>query len=164
MISSFNNIEDYITGGYDTSAFTSTALTIINTIQITSGDIKSGETFTISAGFQKTGASTYNIYFYYNTATTLTGAVKLATASATTTDTSPTVIRTIRPYAGDPTFLDHLTPTFVSYDDWGISTVALSTTVLNNDIETVTGYFIVAAQRTSVSTVPLINNFFIVEL
>jgi hypothetical protein len=164
MIRSFNNISDSIVGDYDTSAFTSTAQTILNTITINPGDIKSGETFTVYAGFQKTGTSVYDIKLYYNTATTITGAFILGSVTAASGDTSPTFTRTLYPYAGDPTFIDSLTTTFNSYDDWGVYATSLSTTVLNNNIETNTGYFILTAQRTSVSTVALINNFFTVEI
>lgn len=163
MITAFNNKSDSIVGDYDTSAFTSNVETILNTITINTGDIKSGETFTVYAGFQKTGTSVYDIKLYYNTATTITGALLLGSVTAASGDTTPTFTRTFYAYAGDPTFIDSLNPSFNSYDDWGNYTTPLSTTVLNNDIETTTGYFMITAQRTSVSTIALINNFFTVE-
>ena len=167
MIRNFNtNIDtSFFNPASDTTGFTSTAETIVRSISFNPGDIMSGYTFTITAGFKKgvTNGSTYQIKLYYNTGVTLTSALQLATVTTASGDSTPTLIRTMKAY-GDPTFIDSFQPTASSYDDWGDSTSSLDTTVLNNSIETDGGYFLLTAKRTSSGSDGLINSYLVIDV
>jgi hypothetical protein len=162
MIRSFNNKSDTLIGDYDTSGFTSTATTILNSITINPGDIVLRDVFTVYAGFEKSGSSIYDITLYHNSASTLTNAVKLGEVTTGSGDTTPTFTRTI--FVFDVALLQSLDTTYSSYDDWGYYPAPLVATTINNEIDINTTYLLIAARRTTAATGGITNNFFNVEL
>lgn len=170
MISKFNNITTVPTGycSQPFRSFSSATETILATVTLNPGDIKSGQTFTVSSQSIITGTTQYRIKLYINSASTLTNATQLAQITDTGSNKA-SFTRTIRPYGS--TSLDLISTTIddVSNNsaiDYFASVfgVTLNTINLPYNIENSTSYILLSAQRLSVGTNLLINYYLNVEI
>lgn len=171
MISKFNNIVSVPTGycSQPFRSFSSATETILATVTLNPGDIKSGQTFTVTSQSILTGTTQYRVKLYINSASTLTNATQLAQITDIGTNNRISFSRTIRPYGS--TSLDLISTTIddasnTSAIDYFASVfgVTLNTINLPYNIENITSYILLSAQRLSVGTNQLINYYLNVEI
>lgn len=148
MIRKYNGINLRIPGSGQDSGFdpTSGVDTILNSVSITPNTFIVGDCIKIRTTYSKPNSfsTTYDIRLHWSPNGTLTGATQLALYSSISTDTSPSLYRTMTFKTSNQAFIYSTGTTSVEDIGTGIS----GTTLSGIDI-TSTGYIIASAKRTS---------------
>jgi hypothetical protein len=148
MLRKINSKKIRIPGnGQDSSSVSPTTETVVRVMPLGANDLRTDDVARVRTVLRKgTGFnSTFTIKIYWNTSTSLTGAVQLATFTCTGTDSSPSIHRVF--VVKSSSSLEIFSPTTSSNSSLGESTAA-GNLVTGLNFAT-SGYILVSVIRTS---------------
>lgn len=155
----YNGLAPRLLGKGTPTGTTSTTLTIIQSLNVPADTLADGDIIRMHARFEKTATSSYNIYLYWNTSVSLTGAVLVATGAVVAANTFYCLTRRMIIRSTTTTCMN---PSFSVVHDNGDFATTMNALSINRSSN---GYLIAAVNRTSSDRVPagLFNDYIAIE-